>query len=1215
MSIEPDSSYDYKVGGVVPLNNLTYVKRKADEDLYKWLKAGEFCYVLNSRQMGKTSLLIRTLRRLERAGFVCANIDISGEIGTDLENPKQWYSTLLEIIADSFNLDFPGWWNECKSLPPIRQLSKFIENVLLDSVEENVVIFIDEIDSVLGLEFNVDDFFAFIRACYNKREFNQKYKRLTFTLFGVATPADLIKDKQRTPFNIGKAVELHGFQFNEAQRLAQGFAGKLNNPQRILQLVLDWTGGQPFLTQKLCDLLLKSPSSVPIDDEVSWLEQIVRTQVIEDWEYHDEPQHLKTIRDRLLRNEQHTSRLLGLYQQILQNGKVKVDNSLEQMELLLSGLVVKQQGMLKVYNRIYETVFNLCWVDQVLADLRPYAEQIESWLKSNCQEESKLLRGTALQAAMDWKIGKKLSDDDYNFLTASRDKEAEREQTKMAQELVGNVSNALALYREVQLWTGEQSFLSDYFYKLIGNYSFPISEGSEVEFVEDLVQNFIKNWESKKETKYLRTIQEHILSNNDQASNLLKIYKQILQQGELIFDQSKEQQELIKIGLVIKHQEKLKVANRICEFVFNLSWVNEILSSMVLVADPELPEGQVDLASVSPINQSSTANQDQNVGSVTDNSIVFRDVYGNVYFGTYKRPATGAPFQVPYLPQYFVERPEHHKQIKTRLLSNQGNRTGTLVVSAIYGLGGIGKSTLAAAVAHDPQVQAQFSDGVLWVTLGQQPDLLSLLSAWIQALGDYDYKPLTLDGASRHLRTLLHDKKALLVVDDVWNPEHVEPFRVGGSSCQLLVTTREATIKGAISYDLNVMTPDESLELLQKSQNNPLTKAEQQQAQQLAQTVGYLPLALDLAAAQVADGVSWQELLEDLRSEIARLESLQTPGADSCIHEEQRKHYSLIASFRLSLRWLTPEMLRQFAWFGVLPEDVVITHTMAAMLWEINPRQALTTLRSFKAKALLLAGATGDNQKQTYRLHDLMHDVAKRLLTSDSSPHKPEELPGLGLSLTAAHSILLDQYRSKTEQGLWHTLPDDGYIHANLSWHLEQASRTEELHQLLMEETAQGRNGWYETCERLGQTGNFVTDVARAWRLAEEMFEENPSKSIALQCRYALITTSLNSLAKNIPGHLMAALVKQKLWSPAQGLAYAQQVKESEQRAEALGALAPHLSKSLLAIALDAARVIQDDYYRATALGGLAPYLPEILQQALDSVRSIEDDYYRATAL
>lgn len=146
--------------------------------------------------------------------------------------------------------------------------------------------------------------------------------------------------------------------------------------------------------------------------------------------------------------------------------------------------------------------------------------------------------------------------------------------------------------------------------------------------------------------------------------------------------------------------------------------------------------------------------------------------------------------QAPSLTQYFVNRPRPHQTVKELLISQAANSPGTLVVSAIYGLGGIGKSTLAAALAHDPEVQTYFLDGVLWVTLGQQPDLLSCLSSWILALGDRDYKAITLEDATRHLRTLLYDKNALLVVDDAWHPEHVEPFRVGGAGCRVLVTTR-----------------------------------------------------------------------------------------------------------------------------------------------------------------------------------------------------------------------------------------------------------------------------------------------------------------------------------------------------------------------------------------------------------------------------------------
>ena len=226
------------------------------------------------------------------------------------------------------------------------------------------------------------------------------------------------------------------------------------------------------------------------------------------------------------------------------------------------------------------------------------------------------------------------------------------------------------------------------------------------------------------------------------------------------------------------------------------------------------------------------------------------------------RPVTGVSFLVPYLPPYFVERPEVSEKLKQCLFS-EATKAGTLVVSAIYGSGGIGKSTLAAALAYDPEVQAHFPDGILWITLGQQPDLLSCLGRWIQALRDFDFKPTTIDAASMHLRTLLSHKAILLVVDDLWNPEHLEPFRIGRQACRVLVTTREAGIIGATRYDLDVMTPQQLLVLLEQHRGGQLSKAEQKQAQALAKTVSYLPLALELAAAQITDGLSWSELLSD----------------------------------------------------------------------------------------------------------------------------------------------------------------------------------------------------------------------------------------------------------------------------------------------------------------------------------------------------------------
>ena len=335
----------------------SYVQRPTDDELFNLALDGEFCYVLTARQMGKSSLMVRTARRLQARGVQVAIVDLT-TIGAG-GSVDTWYLDLLTRLADQLKLsqDAETWWQARAAWGQVRRFTDFIRDVLLAEIEGQVVIFIDEIDVTLNLDFR-DDFFAAIRAMYNARADDAEFARLTFVLLGVASPLDLIKDRARTPFNVGQGIALQEFSLADATVLQTGLEAVYPaQGQAILARIYHWTNGHPYLTQKLCLAVAESEDERWSDERVDELvHSLFLTQEAR------KETNLRFVQDNVNASPQRR-KLLALYRQVHQGKTVAEDERLPvQNRLKLFGLLGAERGALKTRNEIYRRAFDLEWI-------------------------------------------------------------------------------------------------------------------------------------------------------------------------------------------------------------------------------------------------------------------------------------------------------------------------------------------------------------------------------------------------------------------------------------------------------------------------------------------------------------------------------------------------------------------------------------------------------------------------------------------------------------------------------------------------------------------------------------------------------------------------------------------------------------------------------------------------------------------------------------
>jgi WD40 repeat protein len=382
------------------------------------------------------------------------------------------------------------------------------------------------------------------------------------------------------------------------------------------------------------------------------------------------------------------------------------------------------------------------------------------------------------------------------------------------------------------------------------------------------------------------------------------------------------------------------------------------------------------------------------------------------------------PFMAPDLPDRYVQRSAEFQTILARLI-NESGENGIAGATVLQGAGGFGKTTLACMLCHNENIISTFDDGILWATLGDAPNIQGELTKLYAALTGERPLFVDIDDASIQLSACLEQKNCLLVVDDVWDPNHLKPFMRGGGQCARLLTTRQLSIAselGLVRTLIDRMTADEAVQLLVA--RAPSSMGNHGAFLALAERLGYWPLLLKLAGSQLRERMDRGDSLEGALAYMER--AMEKRGVVAFDRAGRTERSDAVAStVAASLELFSGEEQMRCAQLAIFRGDNAFPLSAASALWDLDGFESESFMLRLDDAALL----EFDLKTGNIRLHNVLRSYFEARIKS------PREL----------HAKLADRWLQNP-----YALPDI-YAWTWIGWHLAKGGQLDRLKQLLLD--------------------------------------------------------------------------------------------------------------------------------------------------------------------